>query len=179
MAGKGNDSAPVNSEATWIVGIVVIGATLVAIWHLQRQLIVLPLFAMKWLQVKGYELVMGLPERGYAYLHFIEDYFTGRKDPKGIYWGEFVDVAETVGRVMEYTMPALIMGLAILVSDTMSHLSGGVIHMSGRVRHPSDRVSGRSAGVRHSPATLFDVPAACRQGAGRVQAECRHVTRAT
>jgi hypothetical protein len=119
MAGKGNDSAPVNSEATWIVGTLVIGATLFLIWYGQRQLIVYPMFALKWVQVMVYDLTVGLPEAGQRYLDFIQSYFDGRRQASRIYWEEFVDVNQTVGNVMALPMAGLIMCVALVVFTRM------------------------------------------------------------
>lgn len=119
MAGGRNESPTPGNELTWLVGSLLVAGMIFAFWFFAREWLVYPIFAMKWTQVKAYDLIVGLGEGGKIYAAFIESFFDGNRDAKRINWSEFVETNEAIGNAVKYPWVVLIGLTAVVVGLKM------------------------------------------------------------
>lgn len=115
MAGK-NDG-PSNTDFEWrlLAGIVVAAGTAWLVWTYAKPAIVLPLYALDWVQIKAIQLVRGLREGGTGMLNYTQSYLVGKNDPWLVEFNVLWRVKTVVGEQLMWPFMLAALGLGALV----------------------------------------------------------------
>jgi hypothetical protein len=117
MAGKEPKQNNTN-DASYVVGFILLFAAAWLLWSQARPLLVVPLFAMDWLQ---YQLLAHLPlhamhdERGLKSLNYVHYYVLNPRKTFSLDWQDVADIQADIGARMRYPLVFIICGLAVWV----------------------------------------------------------------
>lgn len=112
MAGS-NEHSSASSEWNYLIFALVIGGAGWVAWMLASEYIVLGVYFINRLQIMAWGQVMGLGERGVAYLDYLNSFFDGRSLADKVTWGEMTSTINVIGTVTR--MPIAIASFIVVI----------------------------------------------------------------